>query len=200
LFTGIIECLGVVESVKSKGTNKSFVIRSDVSTELHVDQSVSHNGVCLTVESISGAMHTVTAVEETLRKSNLSNWEKGDLINIERCVKPNSRMDGHFVQGHVDDQGLCTDVEDKNGSWIFTFKYDTSYANLLVSKGSIAVNGVSLTVIDPDLDHFKIAIIPYTYKNTSFRNLKSGDLVNLEFDIIGKYFVRSAEVHLAKIK
>ncbi len=200
MFTGIIECLGVVESIHSKGTNKTFTIRSAISPDLHVDQSVCHSGVCLTVESVNGLLHTVTAVEETLEKSNLSNWTKGDLVNIERCVMPTSRMDGHFVQGHVDDQGVCTDVEDKDGSWIFTIKYDAVHANLLVSKGSIAVNGVSLTVIDPDLEHFKIAIIPYTYENTSFGTLKPGDLVNLEFDIIGKYFVRSAEIHLAKIK
>ena len=190
MFTGIIESLGKVVGVREKLSNLVFDIDSDVGTELKVDQSVSHNGVCLTVTEVKGTTHSVTAVEETLLKSSLRNLSKGNLINIERCMLSNGRFDGHIVQGHVDQTAICTSIEDKNGSWLFSFEYDASLGNITVEKGSVAVNGVSLTCFNSKLNGFSVAIIPYTFENTNFQTLKVGDIVNLEFDIIGKYVQR----------
>ena len=176
------------------------MIQSDISSDLHVDQSVSHNGVCLTVESVDNNYHQVTAVQETLMRSNLVDWMIGDPVNLERCLKTDSRLDGHFVQGHVDDIGRCLSVQEVGGSWLFEFAYDSHHAKLLVSKGSIAVNGVSLTVIEPTFDRFKIAIIPYTFEHTNFHQIKPNSKVNLEFDIIGKYILRSTYVDKQGIK
>ena len=194
MFTGIIESLGKVESISNSGTNRTFTIHSDISAELHVDQSICHDGVCLTVEAVRGNSHQVTAVHETLLRSNLADWAPGNVINLERCLRVESRLDGHFVQGHVDDVGTCLDIQEVGGSWFYEFTFDPNHAKLLVTKGSVAVNGVSLTVIEPTTDRFKIAIIPYTYEHTNFHQLKIGDKVNLEFDIIGKYILRSAYI------
>lgn len=190
MFTGIVETLGRVEEVRQEGTNTVFRIQSSIASSLKVDQSVSHNGVCLTVTDIQGDTHEVVAVEETLKRSNLGTWEKGVEVNLERSVKMSSLMDGHMVQGHVDDQGVCEQVEERDGSWLFTFSFNPKDAHLLVNKGSISINGTSLTVIEPSDDQFQVTIIPYTYENTTFKHIKEGDKVNLEYDIIGKYLAR----------
>lgn len=190
MFTGIIETVGKVISIEKEDTNLNFKIQSSISDELKIDQSVSHNGVCLTVVSTSPGEHTVTAIAETLQKSNIGRLEVNDEINLERCTKLGSRLDGHIVQGHVDQTAICTSIQDKNGSWVFTFKYDPSLGNITVEKGSITVNGTSLTVFDSQDDQFSVAIIPYTFENTNFKNIRVGDSVNLEFDIIGKYVAK----------
>lgn len=190
MFTGIIETIGKVVSIQPEGTNLNFRIQSTISDELKIDQSISHNGVCLTVVSISPGEHTVTAIAETLTKSNIGELKVGDEINLERCTKIGSRLDGHIVQGHVDQTATCTSIQNENGSWIFTFKYDVSLKNITVEKGSITVNGTSLTVFNSQDDHFSVAIIPYTFENTNFKHIKVGDTVNLEFDIIGKYVTK----------
>ncbi|MBI1767992.1 MAG: riboflavin synthase [Bacteroidetes bacterium] len=190
MFTGIIETVGEVVAIKNEGTNKHFKIASLISNELKVDQSVSHDGVCLTVVWVGDGFHWVVAIQETLQKSNLDSLSEGDKINIERCMIANGRFDGHIVQGHVDQVGKVKTMEDQNGSWLFTFAYDSSAGNVTVEKGSISVNGVSLTCFNSKDGEFSVAIIPYTFENTGFRNLKVGDNVNLEFDIIGKYVKR----------
>ena len=190
MFTGIIETIGRVIELKKDQDNLHLMIESDISNELKIDQSVAHNGVCLTVVAITDGTHTVTAVAETLSKSNLGKLKTGDLINLERCMQMNGRLDGHIVQGHVDQTGICTEVNDKLGSWEYTFKYDPSEGNVTVEKGSICVNGISLTVVNSIENSFSVAIIPYTYEHTNIQHIKKGDTVNLEFDIIGKYVAR----------
>jgi riboflavin synthase len=190
MFTGIIETVGKVISIEKEDTNLNFRIQSSISDELKIDQSVSHDGVCLTVVSTSPGEHTVTAIAETLQKSNIGKLKVNDEINLERCTKVGSRLDGHIVQGHVDQTAICSSIQNKNGSWIFTFKYDASIGNITVEKGSITVNGTSLTVFNSQDDQFSVAIIPYTFENTNFKNIKVGDTVNLEFDIIGKYVAK----------
>jgi riboflavin synthase len=187
MFTGIIETVGEVVSIKLEGTNKHFKIASKISNELKVDQSVSHDGVCLTVVWVGDGFHWVVAVQETLDKSNLGSWREGGKINLERCMVANGRFDGHIVQGHVDQVGKVKSIVDQNGSWLFTFTYDFALGNITVEKGSISVNGVSLTCFNSTDGKFSVAIIPYTFQNTGFQNLKEGDTVNLEFDVIGKY-------------
>lgn len=187
MFTGIIETLGEVVSLTKEQSNIHFDIKSPLAPELKIDQSVAHNGVCLTVIKISGDIHRVTAIAETIEKSALGGLKKGDVVNLERCLSAAARFDGHIVQGHVDTTGLCTKVEEDNGSWRFYFTHAKSDQYLTVPKGSVTVNGVSLTVVDSTPTSFSVAIIPYTYAHTSFRNLQAGDKVNLEFDILGKY-------------
>lgn len=187
MFTGIIEAVGTVASVKKEGTNTHFLIQSNISDQLKVDQSISHNGVCLTVTDVSDGGHWVTAIAETLSKSALGKLSEGALVNLERCMVNNGRFDGHIVQGHVDQTGIVTSIRDLNGSWLFDIEYDPSLQNITVEKGSIAVNGVSLTCFNSRDDGFSVAIIPYTFEHTNFSRLKAGDVVNLEFDIIGKY-------------
>ena len=190
MFTGIIESLGKITNVKADRGNIDFTIESEISKELKIDQSVSHNGVCLTVTEKSDNTHTVTAVKETLDKSSLKNFSVDDLINLERAMKLGERLDGHLVQGHVDGVAKCTSVSVNDGSWIYKFEFDIKNEMLLIEKGSICINGVSLTVFDIVKNTFKVTIIPYTYENTSFKKLKKGDMVNIEFDMIGKYLAR----------
>lgn len=190
MFTGIIESIAHVIKVVAEGTNKHFCFVSPISHELKVDQSVSHNGVCLTVTKVEGSQHWVTAIDETLKKSTLGLLTSGDEVNLERCMIANGRFDGHVVQGHVDQAGTCISVEDAGGSWIYKFEYDPSFGNITVEKGSISINGVSLTCFNSKDNGFTVAIIPYTYEHTNFHRIKSGSLVNLEFDIIGKYVKR----------
>ncbi len=189
MFTGIIEQLGEVISTDRNGSNVTFTIGADFTNTLKVDQSVAHNGVCLTVESINDSNYTVTAIEETLTKTALNNWKEGTLINLERCMQMNARLDGHIVQGHVDGVGHCIKLDIKEGSWEFTFKTEKRL-DLIVEKGSICVNGVSLTAFDVQDNTFKVAIIPFTFEHTNFKQLAVGDEINLEFDIIGKYVQR----------
>ena len=190
MFTGIIESLGKITDLKVDRGNIDFTIESDISKELKVDQSVSHNGVCLTVIETNNSTHTVTAVKETLDKSSLTNFSVNDLVNLERAMKLGERLDGHLVQGHVDGVAKCLGVSVNDGSWIYKFEFDISNEMLLIEKGSICINGVSLTVFDIAENTFKVTIIPYTYENTSFKTLKEGDIVNIEFDMIGKYLAR----------
>ncbi|MBB6610256.1 riboflavin synthase [Pontibacter sp. Tf4] len=190
MFTGIIETLGSVKAIRTEGTNKHFILSSAFTHELQIDQSVAHNGVCLTVVAIDGETYTVTAIDETLKKTNLNNLQVGDVVNLERCMVANGRFDGHVVQGHVDQTGTCESVTDENGSWLFTFSYDAASGNVTVEKGSICVNGISLTVVNSQADRFSVAIIPFTYEHTNLHSVKPGDKVNLEFDIIGKYVAR----------
>ena len=187
MFTGIIEDLGVVESFEREATNLHIKIRSSLAKELKIDQSVSHNGVCLTVVSCNNSSFTVTAIKETLNKTNLSEINTNQLINLERGIKLGDRLDGHMVQGHVDQIGNCVGIESHDGSWLYDFEYDPSFGNLTIEKGSITVNGVSLTVLNSRTNGFSVAIIPYTFNNTNFKYLEVGSSVNLEFDIIGKY-------------
>ena len=196
MFTGIIETLGKVKGLKEDASNVHLTIESDITSELKIDQSVAHNGVCLTVVSIDEDNYTVTAIEETLSKTNLNSLEIGDSINIERAMKLGDRLDGHIVQGHVDQTAICEYVEEAEGSWVFTFSYDKSLHNITIEKGSITVNGVSLTVVNSKDHSFSVAIIPYTYKHTTFKNLKPGSIVNLEFDVVGKYVKKLVELNL----
>jgi len=190
MFTGIIEAHGRVVELKQDKTNRAFCIESSTSHELKVDQSVSHNGVCLTVTEVRGNQHWVTAIDETIKKSALGLLKLGDYVNLERCMIANGRFDGHVVQGHVDQTGKCVSVKDEQGSWLFEFEYDPAQGNVTVEKGSICINGVSLTCFNSRDSSFTVAIIPYTYHHTNFNSLEVGDLVNLEFDIIGKYVKR----------
>ena len=191
MFSGIIEGMGEVVSIRTDRQNKDFTLRAPFAQELKIDQSVSHNGVCLTVVAVEGDTYTVTAMHETLSRSNLGDLQVGDRVNIERSMRPEALLDGHIVQGHVDQTALCTDVEDADGSWYFTFRYEPQGGGLCtVEKGSVAVNGVSLTVCDSKEDGFRVAIIPYTYENTNFNAIRVGTKVNLEFDIVGKYIAR----------
>lgn len=190
MFTGIIETLGEIKAIKKEGTNVHFTVASPISNELKIDQSVSHNGVCLTVVEMGNGWHTVTAIEETMIKANLGSWEVGDKVNLERAMMANARLDGHMVQGHVDSTAICKNISEADGSWYFTFEYRPGDGHILVDKGSVCVNGVSLTVVSP-VDHtFQVAIIPYTYEHTNFHTFKIGDPVNIEFDIIGKYIIK----------
>lgn len=190
MFTGIIETLGTVQEIRKNEDNYDITIASSITNELKVDQSVAHNGVCLTVVSISDSKYTVTAIKETIQKTNLSDWKVGDLVNLERAMKLGDRLDGHIVQGHVDQIGTCKSIENANGSWYFTFEYNPDLKNLTIEKGSITVNGVSLTVVNSKKNEFSVAIIPYTYENTNFKALKIGSEINLEFDVIGKYITK----------
>lgn len=190
MFTGIIETLGQVASIKKESNNLSITIHSSFTNELKIDQSVAHNGICLTVVGISGSQYVVTAVQETIDKTTIGDWTEGDSVNLERGMKLGDRLDGHLVQGHVDQTAICTKIEDAGGSTYFTFKYDSSIGNLTIEKGSITVNGVSLTVVNSKEDEFSVAIIPYTIEHTNFQNLELGTKVNLEFDVIGKYVAR----------
>lgn len=191
MFTGIIEATGTVTEIIETGSNRSFWIKSAISSELKIDQSVAHDGVCLTVDELKDGLHRVTAVKETLSKTNLVLWAPDRLINLERSMLMNGRLDGHLVQGHVDTTGTCTAVTEQAGSWLFTFSFPEQFGNLLVEKGSVSVNGTSLTVFDVQRSSFSVAIIPYTYEHTSIHQLKPGSPVNLEFDIIGKYVLRN---------
>lgn len=188
MFTGIIEQLGHITAIQKEGENIHFTFKSPFTNELKVDQSVAHNGTCLTVVSINDDEYTVTAIHETLEKTNLGEWKVGTKVNLERCMQMNGRLDGHIVQGHVDTTATCTNIEDQNGSWKFTFNYLTE--QVTVEKGSITVNGVSLTVVDSKDRQFSVCIIPYTYEHTNFHQIKVGDKINLEFDIIGKYVAK----------
>ena len=190
MFTGIIETLGTISNITKEGTNIHYEVETNITDELKIDQSVAHNGVCLTVVSISDNKHVVTAIDETLQKTDLSTWEVGTKVNIERCMVANGRFDGHVVQGHVDQIGQVEMIEEQDGSWLFDFSYDPSLGNVTVEKGSICINGTSLTCFNSEEGRFRIAIIPYTYENTCFHQLSTGDKVNLEFDIIGKYVKR----------
>lgn len=190
MFTGIIEQMGTVREIVPAGTNKTFWIESPLSGELNVDQSVAHNGVCLTVEEASEGLHRVTAIAETLKKTDLDNWKKNTVVNLERCLSLSGCLDGHLVQGHVDTLATCTAVEDKNGSKEYQFSFDAAFAGLLIEKGSITVNGISLTLFDLSGNSFRVAIIPYTLEHTNIQFIKAGDLVNLEFDMVGKYVNR----------
>jgi riboflavin synthase len=190
MFTGIIESLGKVREAESRGTNRTFWIESSLSGELKVDQSISHNGVCLTVEELRAGAHRVTAIEETLEKTNLESWQPGHLVNLERCMVMNGRLDGHIVQGHVDTTAVCTDRKDMNGSWEFRFEFPKKFTRLVIEKGSICLNGISLTIFNVKKSRFDVAIIPYTFEHTNIQSILPGHLVNLEFDIIGKYVSR----------
>lgn len=190
MFTGIIETLGTIRQITPEGTNLHITIASPITHELKIDQSVAHNGVCLTVVAIKDDEYTVTAIRETLEKTNLGHWREGDRVNLERAMKLGDRLDGHIVQGHVDQTGSCIAVTEAGGSWYFTFGYDASLNNITIEKGSITINGVSLTVVNSRDSEFSVAIIPYTYEHTNFKNIKEGTVVNLEFDVIGKYVAR----------
>ena len=190
MFTGIIEDLGVVESLEREATNLHLTINSRLASELKIDQSVSHNGVCLTVVKRNASSYTVTAIKETLDKTNLNTLTEGAIVNLERGLKLGDRLDGHMVQGHIDQIGTCIDVQSQNGSWTYTFEYEPSFGNITIEKGSVSVNGVSLTVVDSKNNCFSVAIIPYTYEHTNFKHFKIGSVVNLEFDVIGKYVSR----------
>jgi riboflavin synthase len=190
VFTGIIETLGTITNIVQEGTNYHFTIQSDLSNQLKIDQSLAHNGVCLTVTACDADSHTVTAIEETLNRTNLGAWRVGELVNLERAMQVGARLDGHNVQGHVDAVGECAEVRDADGSWYFRFRFPPEYKHLLVDKGSICINGTSLTCINPTEDEFSVAIIPYTYEHTNFKNIRVGTQINLEFDLIGKYLAR----------
>lgn len=190
MFTGIIETLGAIQEIKKENTNIHITINSSITNELKIDQSVAHNGICLTVVAIEDSFYTVTAIDETIKKTNLAHWKVGDKVNLERAMKLGDRLDGHIVQGHVDQTGTCIAAEQTNGSWLYTFEYDEKLNNITIEKGSITVNGVSLTVVNSKKNQFSVAIIPYTYENTNFKNFKIGTKVNLEFDVIGKYISR----------
>ncbi|WP_259069356.1 riboflavin synthase [Mucilaginibacter sp. X4EP1] len=190
MFTGIIETLGKVTSLVHDHGNLHITVESAISSELKIDQSVAHNGVCLTVIALADGKHTTTAIEETLNKTSLGNLKEGDLVNLERCMQMNARLDGHIVQGHVDQTAVCTAFKVLDGSWEYTFEYDAASGNVTVEKGSICVNGISLTVVNSKLNSFSVAIIPYTFEHTNLQNVREGSVVNLEFDIIGKYVAR----------
>ncbi len=194
MFTGIIETLGKVEKLEKEGGNLHITVASDITSELKIDQSVSHNGVCLTVVSLDGDSYTVTAIEETLNKTNLDDLELGDVVNLERAMVLGARLDGHIVQGHVDQTAVCKSIEEKDGSWIYSFEYDPKLNNVTIEKGSITVDGVSLTVVNSGKNSFSVAIIPYTHEHTRFHTYKVGTTVNLEFDVVGKYVSRLLEL------
>lgn len=194
MFTGIIESKGIIKQVIYEGLNKTFWIESGISSHLKVDQSLSHSGVCLTVEALNETSHCVTAIDETLQKTNLSDWKEGTIVNLERCLQIGGRLDGHIVQGHVDCVGICKKVKEKKGSWVLTFEFPKKFAELVVEKGSICLNGISLTVFDVKKKAFSVAIVPYTYEHTNIQFLKAGDTVNLEFDMLGKYLLRQLKL------
>jgi riboflavin synthase len=190
MFTGIIETLGIVTEIKKEQNNLHLTLSSSITPELKIDQSVAHNGICLTVVAINETNYTVTAIAETINKTNIGNWNVNDEVNLERAMKLGDRLDGHIVQGHVDQIGTCIEAYETNGSWHYTFEYDPNRSNITIEKGSITVNGVSLTVVNSEKNKFSVAIIPYTYEHTNFHNFKVGTVVNLEFDVIGKYVAR----------
>jgi riboflavin synthase len=190
MFTGIIEKMGIVHEVIEQGTNKTFWITSDLASELKIDQSVAHNGACLTVVEKTETRYAVTAIDETLKKTNLGDLKKGHLVNLERCMLSNGRFDGHMVYGHVDGTGVCRSVDEQDGSYVFTFEFDDQFKNLLVEKGSVTINGTSLTIFDVTNSSFKVAIIPYTFEHTNIQTVKAETAVNLEFDILGKYVAK----------
>lgn len=194
MFTGIVETLGIISDIKKDQGNIHLTIQTNITNELKIDQSVAHNGVCLTVVNLFDDKHVVTAIKETIDKTTLGSWQIGDKVNIERAMKLGDRLDGHIVQGHVDQTAICTNIEDKQGSWEFTFEYDTTLNNITIEKGSITINGTSLTVVNSKKDSFSVAIIPYTYENTIFHTFKIGTKVNLEFDVVGKYIARMYEL------
>ncbi len=194
MFTGIIETLGEVKELEQENTNLHLTIKSSLTPELKIDQSVAHNGVCLTVIALNGDNYTVTAIDETLQKTNLNTLKVGDAVNLERAMILGARLDGHIVQGHVDQTGTCSNIEFKDGSWFFTFNYDSSLNNVTIEKGSITIDGTSLTVVNSTKNGFSVAIIPYTYEHTRFNSYKIGTVVNLEFDVIGKYVSRLMEL------
>ena len=190
MFTGIIETLGEIKNISQENTNLHISIKSKITSELKIDQSVAHNGVCLTVVHIENDIYTVTAIDETIQKTNVGNWKINDIVNLERAMKLGNRLDGHIVQGHVDQTATCISIKPQNGSTIFTFKYDENLNNITIEKGSITVNGVSLTVVNSQKNTFSVAIIPYTIEHTNFQQFEIGSKVNLEFDVIGKYVAR----------
>lgn len=194
MFTGIVETLAQITAIRNEGTNRTFVLKASIQPELKIDQSVAHNGVCLTVDALGEDWYSVTAIQETLQRTSLGEWKEGDFVNLERCMRADGRLDGHFVQGHVDTTGTCESITDRNGSWEFVIRYEaTEPEYITVPKGSITVNGTSLTVVKSEKGIFSIEIIPYTYENTVFRYLQQGQKVNLEFDILGKYLIRYME-------
>lgn len=190
MFTGIIETQGTITQITKDNDNINITISSAITNELKIDQSVAHDGVCLTVVALENDTYTVTAIKETLDKTNLKDWTQGGIVNLERAMKLGDRLDGHIVQGHVDQTGVCKSVENANGSWYFTFEYDKGPSNITIEKGSITVNGVSLTVVNSKDNEFSVAIIPYTFEHTNFKSIKAGTTVNLEFDVVGKYVAR----------
>ncbi len=190
MFTGIIETLGIIKDLRKVDENIHITVSSSITNELKIDQSVAHNGVCLTVVAIENDTYTVTAIQETIRKTNVGDWQLNDVVNLERAMKLGDRLDGHIVQGHVDQIGICKSIEETDGSWRFTFEYDSSLNNITIEKGSITVNGVSLTVVDSKINEFSVAIIPYTFEHTNFKNFKLDSKINLEFDVIGKYVAK----------
>lgn len=194
MFTGIVETLGIISDIKKDQENIHLTIQTNITNELKIDQSVAHNGVCLTVVNLFDDKHVVTAIKETIDKTTLGSWQIGDKVNVERAMKLGDRLDGHIVQGHVDQTAICTNIEDKEGSWEFTFEYDTALNNITIEKGSITINGTSLTVVNSKKDSFSVAIIPYTYENTIFHTFEIGTKVNLEFDVVGKYIARMYEL------
>lgn len=196
MFTGIIETIGKLASVEKQGSNVDYWVASSITHELKIDQSVAHNGVCLTVVEIKNDQYKVTAVEETINKTNLGSWEAGKTVNLERSLKVGDRLDGHFVQGHVDSTGICIEKTTLEGSWLFRFKFPAQFAALMIEKGSICVNGVSLTAFNVGMDEFTVTIIPYTFEHTSFSSLQENDIVNLEFDVLGKYLLRHKDINI----
>ncbi|WP_396153359.1 riboflavin synthase [Flavobacterium sp.] len=194
MFTGIIETLGIISDIKKDQGNVHLTIQTNITNELKIDQSVAHNGVCLTVVEIFDNKHVVTAIQETINKTTLGLWKIGDKVNIERAMKLGDRLDGHIVQGHVDQTAVCTSIQEKSGSWEFTFEYDAQLNNITIEKGSITVNGTSLTVVNSAKNSFSVAIIPYTYEHTIFHTFEIGTKVNLEFDVVGKYIARMYEL------
>ncbi|CAM3647634.1 ribE protein [Flavobacterium saliperosum S13] len=194
MFTGIIETLGTIQDIRKENDNIHVTVDSSLTGELKIDQSVAHNGICLTVVKIENDTYTVTAIKETIEKTNLGDWKIGDSINLERAMQLGDRLDGHIVQGHVDQIGICKKIEDANGSIYFTFEYDPTLNNITIEKGSITVNGVSLTVVNSKQNEFSVAIIPYTLEHTNFKNFKVGTKINLEFDVVGKYVARLHEL------
>ena len=198
MFTGIIEKTGIIKEIISNGTNSSFWIESDLAPELKVDQSLSHNGVCLTVEEIKNGRHRVTAIEETILKTNISNWKNESIINLERCMQLNGRLDGHIVQGHVDCTAECINLVEKEGSWEFTFAFQKKFAALVIEKGSVCVNGISLTAFNVSNSCFTVAIVPFTYNNTNIKKVELNSMINVEWDLLGKYIVRQSELSLLR--
>lgn len=193
MFTGIIETIGEITGLTQESENLHIKVKTPITSQLKIDQSVAHNGVCLTVVEIDDDEYVVTAIKETLDKTNIGELQVGNLVNIERAMKLGDRLDGHIVQGHVDQKGVCTNIQETNGSWAFTFSYDDSFGNITIEKGSATINGVSLTVINSKKNEFSVAIIPYTFEHTNFNQFKIGSTVNLEFDVIGKYLKRLSE-------
>ena len=194
MFTGIIEDFGTITQIEKERENVHVSLESNITPELKIDQSVAHNGVCLTVVKIDGNRYTVTAIKETIDKTNLCEWKVGDKVNLERAMQLGARLDGHIVQGHVDQIGQCTSVKEEGGSWVFDFEYDPGLKNITIEKGSITINGTSLTVVNSGINSFSVAIIPYTYEHTNFHTFKKGTLVNLEFDVVGKYITKMQQL------